>query len=221
VANGLEVLDALERERYDLVLMDIQMPEMDGLEATRQIRRRWNRAEYPLRIIAMTAYAYATDLDRCLEAGMDGYLPKPVRIDSLREILSQGPQLSPHSSASGPQPGSPAESELDHSRMQDLVDSLGDGLRDVIESYLEETPVQIDDMRAAVERGDFDDLQRMAHSLRSSSGIFGAREIVELCRELESPPRPGLAGSREGVEAVAGAYARLRGVLTVYLPAEQ
>jgi PAS domain S-box-containing protein len=85
-SNGLEVLKALERQTYDLVLMDIQMPEMDGLEAASQIRKRLPASEQP-RIIALTAYAMEGDRERCLEAGMDGYIAKPVKMEDLRAAL--------------------------------------------------------------------------------------------------------------------------------------
>jgi CheY-like chemotaxis protein len=86
VADGQEVLKALERQVYDLVLMDIQMPEMDGMEAARQIRKQRPAAEQPC-IMALTAYAMEGDRERCLEAGMDGYISKPVKIDELRAAL--------------------------------------------------------------------------------------------------------------------------------------
>ncbi len=87
-SNGLEVLKALERQAYDLVLMDIQMPEMDGLETARQIRKCWPAAEQP-RIIALTAYAMEGDRERCLESGMDGYMAKPVKMEDLRSALGR------------------------------------------------------------------------------------------------------------------------------------
>jgi CheY-like chemotaxis protein len=86
VADGQEVLKALERQVYDLVLMDIQMPEMDGMEAARQIRKQRPAAEQPC-IMALTAYAMEGDRERCLEAGMDGYISKPVKIDELKAAL--------------------------------------------------------------------------------------------------------------------------------------
>jgi CheY-like chemotaxis protein len=85
--NGLEVIAALERQPYDVVLMDVQMPEMDGLEATRQICSRWSWVERP-RIIAMTANAMQGDREECLAAGMDDYVSKPIRIEVLRKALS-------------------------------------------------------------------------------------------------------------------------------------
>jgi CheY-like chemotaxis protein len=85
-ADGFEVLDALRRQPYDLVLMDVQMPEMDGLETTRQIRRMWSLEEQP-RIIAMTANAMQGDRDMCLAAGMDEYVSKPIRAQDLFAVL--------------------------------------------------------------------------------------------------------------------------------------
>jgi len=105
VANGHEVLDALERQPYDLVLMDLQMPGMDGFEATRRIRELWPKDQQPY-IIAMTAHAMRGDRERCLETGMDAYLSKPIRIEDLRTALSQVPaseQVSEEASASTPQ----------------------------------------------------------------------------------------------------------------------
>ena len=90
-ANGLEVLAALERQTYDIVLMDVQMPEMDGLEAARRIRERWS--DRPLHIIAVTAYALQGDRDRCIQAGMDDYISKPVRIEELAKALGRYPSL--------------------------------------------------------------------------------------------------------------------------------
>jgi CheY-like chemotaxis protein len=88
VGNGLEVLQALERQPYDIVFLDVQMPEMDGYEAARQLRRRWTGADRP-RIIAMTGNAMQGDREKCLNAGMDDYIAKPVRVDDLRIALER------------------------------------------------------------------------------------------------------------------------------------
>jgi CheY-like chemotaxis protein len=88
VSNGLEVLHALELHSYDIVFLDVQMPEMDGLSAAREIRRRWSEEDRP-RIIAMTAEAMLGDRERCLEAGMDDYVAKPIRIADLRAALER------------------------------------------------------------------------------------------------------------------------------------
>jgi CheY-like chemotaxis protein len=86
--NGIEAIQAIERQPYDLVLMDVQMPEMDGLEATRQICARWSRGERP-HIIAMTANALQGDREKCLEAGMDDYVAKPIRVEELINAIGQ------------------------------------------------------------------------------------------------------------------------------------
>jgi CheY-like chemotaxis protein len=83
-ANGLEVLQALERQPYDIILMDVQMPEMDGLEAAKKVRERWH--DEP-KIIAITAYALEGDRERCLNVGMDDYISKPIQLDELRRKL--------------------------------------------------------------------------------------------------------------------------------------
>jgi CheY-like chemotaxis protein len=90
-ANGLEAIQAIERQPYDVVLMDVQMPEMDGLEATRQICARWLPSDRP-RIVAMTANAMQGDREMCLEAGMDDYLAKPIRVDELILALEKVPE---------------------------------------------------------------------------------------------------------------------------------
>jgi CheY-like chemotaxis protein len=87
-SNGIEAIESLERQPYDLVLMDVQMPEMDGLEASRRINQRWPNARRPY-IVAMTANAMQGDREACLAAGMDDYVTKPIRVDALVEALLQ------------------------------------------------------------------------------------------------------------------------------------
>jgi CheY-like chemotaxis protein len=89
-ANGLEAIDALERQRYDIVLMDVQMPEMDGLEASRQINKQWSRDQRP-QIVAMTANAMQGDREQCIAAGMDDYITKPIRVEELTAALERVP----------------------------------------------------------------------------------------------------------------------------------
>ncbi len=101
VVNGLEVLLSLQNQRYDVILMDVQMPEMDGLEATHLICTQWSPEERPY-IIAMTANALAGDADRCLAAGMDGYISKPVQIEKLVQAVEDSYQRQRRSSADGP-----------------------------------------------------------------------------------------------------------------------
>jgi histidine phosphotransfer protein HptB len=108
---------------------------------------------------------------------------------------------------------------VDAERMKDLEENLGDGLRDVLESYLEDAPRRIDELRTALERGDRNELQRIAHTLKSSSGIFGAHQMVALCRELETYARDNPLGGETLVEALADAYEKVGVVLNLYLQA--
>ena len=149
VENGREVLDALERERYDVVLMDVQMPELDGLEATRQIRERRGSSDAP-RIIAMTANAMEGDRDECLAAGMDDYLSKPIRPEELSRALARCRPAR-------------ADDALDDAALGKLVSSLGGGdegreaVRELVEMFLDDAAAQMATLHGAVEQGDADD----------------------------------------------------------------
>ena len=183
VENGREVLDALERERYDVVLMDVQMPELDGLEATRQIRERRGSSDAP-RIIAMTANAMEGDRDECLAAGMDDYLSKPIRPEELSRALARCRPAR-------------ADDALDDAALGKLVSSLGGGdegreaVRELVEMFLDDAAAQMATLHGAVERGDAEAARRTAHTLKSSGATFGARPFAELCRELEALAREG------------------------------
>ena len=178
VENGREALDALEGQRYDVVLMDVQMPELDGLEATRRIRERFGSGDGP-RIIAMTANAMEGDRDDCLAAGMDDYLAKPIRPEELSRALARCV------------PASAAET-LDAAAVEKLISSLGGGdegreaVRELVEMFLDDATTQMATLHSAVERGDAEEACRTAHTLKSSGATFGARPFAELCRELEA-----------------------------------
>ena len=217
--DGREALSALERQPYDLVFMDVQMPVLDGLEATRAIVARWGE-ERPFKIIAMTAYAYQADLERCLAAGMDGYMTKPIRMGILMDILRH-PGENGHGGVDG-LPDPPEEVNysqvLDEARMRDLTENLGDGLAEVIETYLEDAPRLIEEMRRAYQLDDSGALQRLAHTLKSNSGIFGAAQMVRLCRDIEADARGGWQMGRDHLEAISREYKKVQDVLHLYLP---
>jgi PAS domain S-box-containing protein len=213
--NGLEVLEALQRQPYDVVLMDVQMPEMDGLTATRQICERRSPAERP-RIIAMTANAMQSDRDACLQAGMDDYISKPIRLQALisaltkcsprsnvtetrTEVALESPAIAEETSETAdespmvPEEGSETseiklEEVLDAQTLQDLLDMVGDdveGMVAIVDCYLEDTPAHFEEMREAIAQGNAEELQLKAHSLKSSSASFGANALSQMCRELE------------------------------------
>ena len=121
--NGLEALEALERQRYDVVLMDVQMPELDGLDATRRIRERWPAGARP-RIIAMTANAMHEDRDACFAAGMDDYVAKPIRPDALAEALRMHPLTSAYTDRSGDTSAVAEQQHLENRAIAERLDSF-------------------------------------------------------------------------------------------------
>lgn len=195
VANGFEVLEALRRQSYDVILMDVQMPEMDGLTATRQICTLWGTRNGEFqgrkpRIVAMTANAMQGDREICLDAGMDDYLSKPVRVDDLIKALKRC-QSSYNVIENQQNNQETAVSGLDQSVLDELKEMIGeddiaDVLPDLINSYLEDSPILLEDIKKAFAQKDGKTLKQSAHSLKSSSASLGAIYLSEICQELEN-----------------------------------
>ncbi|MGH3111145.1 MAG: response regulator, partial [Gaiellaceae bacterium] len=183
--NGREAVEALERQPYDVVLMDVHMPELDGIDATRQIRDRWNEGPH---IIAMTANAMAEDREACLAAGMDDYLAKPIRLETLAEALRVA-----HTARGAAEPGvGDGAAELDERALDDLKELGGaDSLGDVIDAFLAEATELLATLRGSIEQGDLDELRRAAHTLKSNGATLGAGALAEKCRELEESATSG------------------------------
>ncbi len=180
-ANGREVLDALDRRRYDLVLMDVQMPEMDGLSATRSIRSQLPPDRQP-RILAMTAHAMLGDRERCLEAGMDGYLSKPVQIATLAEALAATPKRSPAAS-SIELPADPFDRVMLDQMLSLPIGSVLVGL------YTEGSAADLARLRQLVEEERWPEAARTVHSLKGSSATLGLVRVAALCALLEEAMR--------------------------------
>jgi signal transduction histidine kinase/HPt (histidine-containing phosphotransfer) domain-containing protein len=192
-ANGREALDKLDRQPFEFIFMDVMMPEMDGLEATRLLRKRQmigGYVNYQSRIIvvAMTAHAMQGDREKCIAAGMDDYLAKPVRPKDVREMLERwgGKILSePPTLQSQPAPDAGGEPPVDMDRMKDLTDGNADGLRELVEMFLKQTHKQFDQMAAAIRDGKADDVRRVAHSCAGASATLGMTHLVPKLRDLE------------------------------------
>ena len=210
VANGAEVLDALERQLYDLVLMDVQMPEMDGLEATRRIRRRYGPASAP-HIIAMTANAMPADRQACLQAGMNDYVAKPVELDDIRQALERSVP-----------PAQPVHSPIDElpvinrRRIEQLLDIQDDEsptlVADIVKLFFTDSPKHLESIASAIERADAKALMACSHRFLSSVENLGAMRMREHCKELE---RLGKAGVMDG------ASARLLGLRAEFIQAQR
>ncbi len=189
--NGVEVLQALQRRPYDVVLMDVQMPEMDGWEASRRIRKELP-AEHQPRIIAMTANVQEEDRQRCLDAGMNDFVSKPVRAEELAAALRRYAE-------SVPAPSGAAEEPVKQDKPLEGFDpavvaalrSLGKpGQPDVFSELLlvfrNMLSGQLAQMRQAVSDNQADVLERLSHKLRGSSANLGATTIASICRRLET-----------------------------------
>jgi CheY-like chemotaxis protein/HPt (histidine-containing phosphotransfer) domain-containing protein len=201
--NGLEALAALERAPYDIIFMDVQMPEMDGLEATRIIRERQReKSQFPtykgsIVIIAMTASAMPGDRDKCIAAGMDDYIAKPVRPEDIRAIVERwasaaaaranAPTASQTETATGlNDPGFESQQPpVAMERLLDFSDGSVDNLRELVTLYLKQTEDQLSQLTAAAAAGSAAEVRRLAHSCAGASATCGMVRIVPLLRELE------------------------------------
>ena len=218
VNSGVEALDAYSKSNFDLVLMDCHMPEMDGFEATRKMREIEKHANLKrIPIIALTANAMQQDRDECLNAGMDDHLSKPYSRLQMRAMLEHWmPADSANQAAHAPE-DTPAErvgemiSILDRRVLDDLRGLEGSGnadfLRRVIDVYLEDAPKLIQKLKHAVETKDASEIAKAAHTLKSSSANFGARDLSDLCKQLEAFARSdSLHNAGELLAALESAY---------------
>lgn len=180
VNNGQEALEALTRRPYDVILMDLQMPELDGLETTRRIHQLFPGPGRP-RIIAITANALIGDREHCLAAGMDDYLSKPIRLDLLQAVLAGIKR----------EPG-PGRSKLDLStpplNLAMLLEATGgnrETLRRVVNLLLKTLPGKLVELNAGIEAGNARQVERVAHTLRSDCALLNQASLGELCSKLE------------------------------------
>jgi CheY-like chemotaxis protein len=198
--NGREALDILAQRRFDVVLMDCQMPELDGFAATQRLReaeRQENRERTP--VIALTANALAGDAARCLAAGMDRYLSKPFNLRQLQEMLNDCARPEGASAALASEHA--VLDELALAQIRSLHRPGGpDLLAKVVDLYVSSSCRLIEALRAGVVAADSEAVRSAAHALASSSANVGAVGLTDLCRQLE-----GLA--RDGHLAVAPALA--------------
>jgi CheY-like chemotaxis protein len=186
--DGHEALKAAMEIRYDIILMDVQMPDMDGLEATRRIRK-WEKESGtpPVRIIALTANALAGDRDICLKAGMNDYLSKPIRLESLRTALRQNPQTQPEppeTSESQPSPVIIALHQLANDLSPDDAVSLAS-------DFLADLDGQLEAVREAITLHNASEARRHAHSLKGTSSIFSLHRLHKAAEVVEEACRDG------------------------------
>jgi PAS domain S-box-containing protein len=215
-ANGREAVEAVSQNRYDLVLMDCQMPEMDGYAATRAIRKS---ETCQTRIIALTANALAGDSDQCLAAGMDDYISKPFTLQTLRASLERWLPAGVEGAAlPAAEEGTGAVGPVDAKALENIRALQAPGgpnlLSRVIGLYLSGSPKLLEDLREAAVRRDADALRNASHTLKSSSANLGALSLSSLCKELETNAREGrVDDAAEAVAGIEAEYGRVKAFL--------
>ncbi|HEY4542371.1 MAG TPA: EAL domain-containing protein [Noviherbaspirillum sp.] len=228
-ANGREAVEAARRTVYDLILMDCSMPEMDGYEATAHIRTYEETQGRRTPIVAMTANTQAGDADKCLAAGMDDYLPKPITLVELRYKLERWlGRATPSGQALLPvmPQDVPDSSPLDHDVFDNLREILGPALQQTVAPFLEDTPAYLAQLTRSVQEGSTDVARAMAHSIKGSSGNIGATTLAQLAKEAEelamaqrvadiAPLLPRLQRAFDAVAAVLGSEVTIEDRLAV------
>jgi signal transduction histidine kinase/DNA-binding response OmpR family regulator/HPt (histidine-containing phosphotransfer) domain-containing protein len=184
--NGREALSMLEAGTFDLVFMDVQMPEIGGLMATRKIRENEMQTGNHIPIIAMTAHAMKGDKERCLEAGMDAYISKPVTSQGIAETIAEvfsveaQVQVIP---VSPPLPDAPPI--WDRRKALERVDGDEPLLRELVQIFLKESPLQLDSLQQAIETADLEGIERIAHTLNGELGCLGMADAAQKAKDLQ------------------------------------
>ena len=188
--NGQDAVTKSLRHHYDLILMDCNMPVMDGYEATQEIRKRDRDTHLP--IIAMSANTSDEDKNKCLLAGMDGSIGKPLRLNKLRDELLgwiSSSQLKAAEQAQTPPPADNPEKNralaYDPQIMEELFEGIGDVVIKMLEAFLEDSPIYIDSLKQALQRGSAKNVRELAHTLKGSASNFGAINFIETAKIIE------------------------------------
>jgi|GEM_PF-411954 len=229
-ANGLEVLSAMRRQSYDVVFMDVNMPEMDGLEAAQHICQEWSEDRRP-RLIAMTANAMQEDRDLCFAAGMVDYVSKPINFrEMVRALEESAPVSSRRAETSAPAAALAADGSadplrgrlgaaaptavpvLDHTVLTTFVEMMGEEMMPVlVGTFLEDSQKQLAELQRAFEASELEVFERMAHTLKSSCAMLGAMALSQLCRELELLAKGGdLSGAEPLLDQAKNEYQQVR-----------
>jgi len=196
VSNGEEALQAIASEPFDLILMDVQMPEMGGFEVTKAIREKENGTGRYIPIVAMTAHAMTGDKEKCLEAGMDAYVSKPIHAEALyatiERMMNGKPEPTPEPPADPnlPQVGNLREVvPINLSTLIDVVDGDQELLKELAAGFVEDSARQLEELLKSLENGDPEQIEQRAHRLKGAVGNFGAKAAYDLAYELENRGR--------------------------------
>ena len=214
VANGREAVEALRTLPYDLVLMDCQMPEMDGYEATGEIRRMEGK-DKRTPIVAMTAHAMEGDREKCIEAGMDDYVSKPVAPAQLAEVLDRWNLLSATPARGTEKPQEPSTNErFDRSGLLERMDGDEDLMGEILGLFVADVPQNLDALRAAASVADATTLQRLAHTIKGTSANAGAVLMQKLGSSLEALTEEGnLTEAPSQIDEIEAEFERFKEIL--------
>jgi two-component system sensor histidine kinase/response regulator len=211
---GGAALDLVRTEVFDLVLMDCQMPDMDGYEATRQIRRM-DGAAGRVPVIAITAHALPGEREKCLAAGMNDYLAKPVSLEQLGAVIRLWASKRSESQTAEPDPAMEGDEHhvLDRERVSSFlaITRTQSGFLDgLVKTFRQDVPSRLDALRAAASNGDAEDLALAAHALKSSSGTVGAKRMYAVAATLERDAIDGrLDGATASIDLLAAEFPRV------------
>ncbi|MFP4455952.1 MAG: PAS domain S-box protein [Desulfonatronovibrio sp.] len=211
VEDGFQAVEAYQNKPYDLILMDIQMPGMDGIEATRKIREleKTSNSLSRIPVIALTAHATSEDRDRCLAAGMDDYLTKPVRPDNLREVLEkwlsrtsderteQGPGTPDNTQDNDREPPETMGTLFDYEVFMDRIMDDKELAREILEVFLETIPQKIDIIKNESASGNNDEVRRNAHAIKGTAANTGCLDLSETAAGVEKAAK---SDDQEGVK---------------------
>ena len=192
-ANGLEAVEAVQNRKYDVILMDMQMPEMDGVTATGEIRKMESAMEgEAIQIIAMTANAMASDREKCLAAGMNDFITKPVRVSALEKALVSGGARLRGNGPSVISSDEPTSVDIAENAIRQLCEELEpEGVMEMASSFLDDALDRIEEARKLTESGSDDDLAREVHSLKGALGIFRLNNLMDMARAAEEHAENG------------------------------
>lgn len=193
VENGKEALAALKQEYFDIILMDVQMPEMDGFEATREIRKQEETTGERIPIIAMTAFAMKGDMENCINAGMDRYISKPIKAVELFKIIEE------IINSSSADEYDEADMSINISKAIDIVEGDMDLLKELVEEFLKIFPRQLDEIEKVIKDGDSVKLMEKAHCFKGAVANFGAETAYNLAYKLENLGEESILGNAEDI----------------------
>ncbi len=232
VGNGLEVLEALKSIPYEVVFMDCQMPELDGYEATRRVRQKeqsgaWGANRVPCYVIALTAHALQGDREKCLEAGMNDYISKPVQMADLQSVLERAQlalnKISPSvattsatPSVAAPAPNLPPAIDMEVLRSLRELQEPGepDPVLELVDLFLSDAQPRLDQLQTALAASDWPRISGQAHSLKGSASNLGAKHLSALCAQLEKVVRAGeTTGLAPQIEQIIAEFRRVKSAL--------